>query len=66
VSLIHRTAILWIIPYIIDQFVWNKIVADLGAGPRGIRIDKVKTGNLEDRIKQLINDPSYKKNSLNR
>lgn len=27
-----------IIPHIIDQFVWDKIVNDLGAGPGGIKI----------------------------
>ena len=49
-----------IIPHIIDQFVWNKIVADLGAGPKGIKIGKITKLNLEPLIKSLYNDASYK------
>jgi hypothetical protein len=30
-----------IIPHIIDQFVWNKIIDKMGVGPEGIRIDRV-------------------------
>jgi hypothetical protein len=50
-----------IIPHIIDQFVWNKIVAEKGAGPRGIRIDKINQKNLEPRILALLDYHSYKK-----
>ncbi len=50
-----------IIPHIIDQFVWNKIVADKGAGPKGIRIDKISDQNLEPKILDLWNNPIYKK-----
>lgn len=50
-----------IIPHMIDQFVWNKIIFDLGAGPRGIKIGKITTKNLEPKILELISDPSYKK-----
>lgn len=50
-----------IIPHIIDQFAWNNIVHKLGAGPKGIKINKINPGNLEPKILDLINNPSYKK-----
>lgn len=49
-----------IIPHIIDQFVWNRIVSDLGAGPKGIKINKVRKRNLEPLIMDLFNTSSYK------
>lgn len=52
-----------IIPHIIDQFVWNSIIADLGVGPKGVKINKINTENLEARILDLMNNPIYKKRS---
>jgi len=49
-----------IIPHIIDQFVWNRIVFELGAGPEGVRIGKIKTNNLEPKIIELVTNNSYK------
>ncbi len=49
-----------IIPHIIDQFVWNKLVADLGAGPKGVRIDKINADRLEPKILELMNNSGYK------
>jgi sterol 3beta-glucosyltransferase len=49
-----------IIPHIIDQFLWNKILAKLGAGPIGIEIGKITPTNLEPLILDLINNSSYK------
>ncbi len=49
-----------IIPHIIDQFVWNRIIYNKGAGPKGIRINKITTKNLEPKILELINDSSFK------
>jgi UDP:flavonoid glycosyltransferase YjiC (YdhE family) len=49
-----------IIPHIIDQFVWNRIVHKKGAGPKGIRINKITTKNIEPKIHELINNPSFK------
>ena len=49
-----------IIPHIIDQFVWDKINAKIGSGPRGIRIDQINTKNLGNRILELANNPNYK------
>ncbi|MEJ2305725.1 MAG: hypothetical protein P8Y14_29740, partial [Anaerolineales bacterium] len=50
-----------IIPHIIDQFVWNKIVYDIGAGPEGVKVGKITTKNLEPKILELVNDRSFKK-----
>jgi UDP:flavonoid glycosyltransferase YjiC (YdhE family) len=49
-----------IIPHILDQFVWNRIISEKGAGPRGIKASKINTRNLEPRMLALMNDPSYK------
>lgn len=49
-----------IIPHIIDQFVWDKIIYELGAGPRGIKIDKITSKNLEPKILELVNNVSFK------
>jgi sterol 3beta-glucosyltransferase len=50
-----------IIPHIIDQFVWNKIIYNKGAGPKGIKIDKITKKNLEPKILELINNSTFKK-----
>ena len=50
-----------IIPHIIDQFVWNKIIYVLGAGPKGIKIGKITTRNFEPKILELVNKGSFKK-----
>ncbi|MFC2098247.1 glycosyltransferase [Bacteroidota bacterium] len=50
-----------IIPHIIDQFVWNKIVYQLGCGPKGINIGKLTRKNLEPGILELANNSTFKK-----
>lgn len=50
-----------IIPHIIDQFVWNKIIYDMGAGPKGVKVGKITTKNLEPKILELVNNSSFKK-----
>lgn len=50
-----------IIPHILDQFVWNNIIHETGAGPKGIRINKMTTKNLEPKILELMNNDSFKK-----
>jgi sterol 3beta-glucosyltransferase len=49
-----------ILPHIIDQFVWSKIIYRLGAGPKGIKVGKVTRKNLEPKIIELISNRSYK------
>ena len=50
-----------IIPHIINQFIWNKIINNMGAGPKGIKIDKITTKNFEPKIIELVNNSSFKK-----
>lgn len=50
-----------IIPHIIDQFVWNKIINKRGVGPKGIKIGKITTKNIEPKILELVNNSSFKK-----
>jgi UDP:flavonoid glycosyltransferase YjiC (YdhE family) len=49
-----------IIPHILDQFVWNKIIFEKGAGPKGIHIGKISRKTLEPRVLNLINNTSFK------
>jgi len=50
-----------IVAHVIDQFVWNKIIYNMGAGPKGIKITKISTRNLEPKILELVNNSSFKK-----
>lgn len=50
-----------IIPHIIDQFVWNKIIHKKGIGPLGINVSDIKVNNLEPVIVDLFSNKTYKK-----
>ncbi|MBN2029889.1 glycosyltransferase family 1 protein [bacterium] len=50
-----------IIPHIIDQHVWNKIIYDRGVGPKGVKISKLTTHILEPKILELMNESAFKK-----
>ncbi|NPE30107.1 glycosyltransferase family 1 protein [Methanococcoides sp. SA1] len=54
-----------IIPHFMDQFVWDKIISELGVGPKGIKISKISNKNLEPKILELLNNKSYKEKSEN-
>ena len=43
------------------DFVWNEIIYDIGAGPKGIKIGKITRKNLEPKILELVNNRSFKK-----
>ncbi len=49
-----------VIPHIIDQFVWNKIIYKKGLGPKGIKAGKITVKNLEPRILDLMNHQPYR------
>ena len=49
-----------IIPHIIDQFAWNRIISSLGVGPKGVKISKINVQNLEPKIFDLMNESKYK------
>lgn len=50
-----------IIPHIIDQFVWDKIIYEMGVGPKRVKIGKITANNLESRVLELVNNSSFKK-----
>ena len=52
-----------IIPHIIDQFIWDKIISNLGVGPKGIKISRITNKNLEPKILRLLNNRSFKEKS---
>jgi len=52
-----------IIPHFMDQFVWDKIVPELGVGPKGIRISRITNKNLEPKVLELLNNKSFKERS---
>jgi len=52
-----------IIPHIIDQFVWNNIISNLGAGPKGVKISRCTPKNLEYKILDLLHNDKYKQKS---
>jgi UDP:flavonoid glycosyltransferase YjiC (YdhE family) len=49
-----------IVPHIIDQFVWNKMIAELGTGPEGISIGKLNQTHFEQKIVDLLENESCK------
>jgi len=59
-----------IVPHIIDQFAWNYIVSNKGAGPKGPSIAKLQKQNasisiiLENKLVDLMNNDTYKENAL--
>jgi UDP:flavonoid glycosyltransferase YjiC (YdhE family) len=53
-----------IIPHILDHYLWNDLISDLGVGPKGIAINKITKQNLESKILDLFQNDSYKKKAL--
>jgi len=52
-----------IIPHFMDQFVWDKIISDLGIGPKGVKISRITNKNLEPKVLELLNKKSFKEKS---
>lgn len=52
-----------IIPHFMDQFVWDKLISELGVGPKGIRISRITHKNLEPKVLELLNNKSFKEKS---
>lgn len=50
-----------IIPHIVDQFIWNKLIAEKGVGPKGLKINKLNYKRLKPKIIDLWNTQSFKK-----
>lgn len=53
-----------IIPHFMDQFVWDKIISDLGVGPKGVKISRITNRNLEPKVLELLNNRSFKEKSI--
>ncbi|MEW6236719.1 MAG: nucleotide disphospho-sugar-binding domain-containing protein [Candidatus Omnitrophota bacterium] len=53
-----------IIPHIIDQYLWDNLISDLGVGPMGISMAKITRQKLETKILDLFHNQSYKANAL--
>lgn len=49
-----------VIPHIIDQFVWNDVVSNLGVGPVGIKVSKLTEKKLEVKLLDLYENEAYK------
>jgi sterol 3beta-glucosyltransferase len=49
-----------IVPHIIDQYMWNRLLADRGVGPKGPGITRVTVWRLAPLLKDLWENPTYK------
>jgi len=49
-----------IIPHIIDQFGWNNLISELGAGPKGISINKLEANKMNKLISDLYTQKNFK------
>lgn len=52
-----------IIPHIVDQYVWNKLIHEKEAGPLGSDISKMTFDNLEPQIIDLMENINYKEHA---
>jgi UDP:flavonoid glycosyltransferase YjiC (YdhE family) len=53
-----------IIPHIIDQFLWNDLISDLGVGPKGVPVHNISIKKLEPLVLDLFKNNSYKEKAL--
>lgn len=53
-----------VIPHIIDQYFWNRLVADRGLGPLGISIHRLNAADFEKLLRDFYTNLAYKKNAL--
>ncbi|NAS10852.1 glycosyltransferase [Poritiphilus flavus] len=49
-----------IIPHIIDQFLWNKILSEKGVGPKGPSITSLNSKNFDPKLSDLWQNNAYK------
>ena len=54
-----------IIPHIIDQFAWNTLVKDIGAGPKGPSIGKLSKKKIKPLLIDLFKNKTYKAKAEN-
>lgn len=49
-----------VIPHIVDQFFWNERVADLGLGPKGVKIKHLSEERFERLLLELRSNEDYR------
>jgi len=52
-----------IIPHIMDQFVWNQLLHQRGAGPKGIAVTKLTVHKLRPLVQDLMYNATYQTNA---
>jgi len=53
-----------IIPHVVDQFFWNRRIAELGLGLRGKPIKMLRADNFEENLMQLWTGKQYKEKAM--
>lgn len=48
-----------IIPHIVDQFFWNRLVAEQGLGPLGVKVKRLDAETFAPLLIDLRNEPAY-------
>jgi UDP:flavonoid glycosyltransferase YjiC (YdhE family) len=49
-----------VVPLLLDQFYWGYRVRETGIGPGGVNIKKISRDQLEQKVTDLVANPSYK------
>jgi sterol 3beta-glucosyltransferase len=52
-----------VIPHVLDQFLWDKTIANLQLGPKGISIRNFNEKEFEIRLLDLYHNKNYRKNA---
>lgn len=52
-----------IVPHILDQFYWSKIITSHHLGPQGIPIKNLNAKTFEPKLLDLMTNPSYKQSA---
>jgi UDP:flavonoid glycosyltransferase YjiC (YdhE family) len=53
-----------IIPHFMDQFLWDDMICELGVGPKGVKVSRMTTKNLEPKVLELLNTRRFKEKSV--
>ncbi len=53
-----------VIPHIPDQHLWNRIISNANAGPKGQSIRKLDGNGLKNHIDILLHNPAFKENAM--
>ncbi len=52
-----------VIPHILDQFFWSKLISKQNLGPKGISIKRINNSNFENRLVDLMDNVDFKRNT---